>query len=229
MKYIYTLLVAWLIASGLSAQTDNWVTVGINKMATVDFPATPKRVAAAGQSVVTLNYNNQVFTALAGNTGLGPTPDSVAVNRVYESYIQGTMSSIPGIKLLDEKDVNVRGITGKEYLLHGDVRGVSLWLTARAYLSSGTIYSCLYVTYTEDGQKSADKDRFFESLRLEGTSGATAEAKPANPMFDTAQYVYYFEIFGAIVGGVFVFILLAVFVQYLLKRGKKTPQGPPVG
>jgi hypothetical protein len=37
------------------------------------------------------------------------------------------------------------------------------------------------------------------------------------------------EILALTTVGIFVFILLAVLVQYLFKRNKKTQQGPPVG
>jgi hypothetical protein len=230
MKYMYTLLVALVIATGISAQTDsNWVTIAINHTATIDFPGKPKRVEASGQSVLTLLNQNHVFTALVAKSNLGLSPDSVAVSQFYESYLKGMMYSIPGIKLLDESDVDVRGVTGKEYYMHGNVKGVEVWVTSRAFLSSGELYSCVFITYNEGEQSSPDKGRFFASFRTDGIPTGAAEPVAAKSKFDFEQYLPQVEIFGAVTGGIFVFILLAVLVQYLFKRKRTTQQGPPVG
>jgi len=222
---------ALVITTGLSAQTDTWVTVALGSNATIDFPDTPQSVKAQGQNVLALKRGNRSFTALCANANLGPNPDSDALNKIYDGYIRGTMYSVPGLKLVEEKNVELEGAVGKEYYLHGHVKGVELFFTTRALVYEGMMYSSLYVTYDEASQSLPDRYRFFNSFKTGGTAHAAITSEPISvtPKLDFQKYLPDMEILALTTVGIFVFILLAVLVQYLFKRNKKTQQGPPVG
>jgi hypothetical protein len=223
MKYIFTFFIALAFSTVTMAQADKWLTISLDSSATIDFPTQPQAMPAMGQTMYTEKYINHVYTALVSPTAYrNDGTDSVAIQNTYKLYLSGILGSLKGTRLVDEKDFSYRSYPGKEYLLTGEINSTSVWVTARILILDGEQYAYVFTTLDNAEQQSPDKDRFFNSLNIGGhaTANALPAANPLTPKLDIQQYLPQLEIFGAIVGGVFVFILLAVGVQSLLKRKK---------
>jgi len=225
MKNILTLFLAMALSTVAMAQPQpgDWLTVSLDSTATIDFPVQPQSMPAMGRTMFTVRHLDHVYTALVSPTTYqNNINDSAGVQNTYKLFISGVKMSVPGTEVVSESDFSYRGFPGKEYVLTGSMKGSVVWMATRIVIIDGQQYAYVFTCLNTNDLQSPDKTRFFNSLNLGGHANATGIPMPGSglPKFNTEEYLFYAEVFGAIIGGVFAFILIAVGVQTLLKKKK---------
>jgi hypothetical protein len=173
MKKIYTLIAAVLFTAITFAQ-DAWKTIGLMDKVSVSMPSTVKEEERGGRKAQSAKLaDSSSFVASAIDfAGFGLTEDVIASmsgSDEFRDQIKGGMlGSMPGANVLSEKTITYQEkYTCYEFEIETEEKGKKVKRFARLvfYKSFG-----ISINYSAgmNGVNAADKDKFFNSLKIEG-------------------------------------------------------------
>jgi hypothetical protein len=200
MKYfkLFTILV-WFLMLQLSCNSQGWVSLKLDSIATLDFPGTPDTSGVEGKEMLLARdtmggvYSLIKTSIDEGNLNAG------FLSIIYVSFVEGIKKS-EDVHEVVEKDFKVQGLTGKEVqykiIKPGDE---PITATTRAIYINGFLYAYTSASSDTTGAHAVYSKKFMESFKINAGIPLKQPTSLTDSLMKLAKPAIYVVVFIVIV------------------------------